>query len=47
MIWFLAGVVLASFYGWLWCVMIVSSDADDVAMREWERQQAEWRRDDR
>ena len=47
MVWLVVGIVLGGVYGFVWCLMVVGSDADDQAMREWDRQQAEWRRDDR
>lgn len=42
-----AGLLLGGFYGFLWSICVVSGEADEASMREWDRQQAEWRRDDR
>jgi hypothetical protein len=45
MVWLIVGVVLGGAYGFLWALMFVAGDADERSMREWDRQQAEWRGD--
>jgi hypothetical protein len=37
--WLVLGVILGALYVWIWAIVFVGGEADDRAMREWDRQQ--------
>jgi hypothetical protein len=47
MLWLIVGMILGGIYGGIWASMLLDRDPDSESMRAWDRQQAEWRGDER